>query len=91
MIPPTNLATIIGNIISGLKPAVNPKWSPNTKEADTAKATFIIFPLSSMSFNIPYIGILFAKLAIIPAAAISLIPNIFPSPIKGFLNTLVII
>ena len=43
VIPPTNLPTIIGKIISFATPAVKPRWSPKTKEAETAKAILIIF------------------------------------------------
>ena len=34
------LLAIMGKIISGSLPAAKPRWSPNTKAADTAKATF---------------------------------------------------
>ena len=41
VMPPANLPRIIGSSISGAKPAVKPRWSPNTKAADTAKAILI--------------------------------------------------
>ena len=50
----------------------------------------MIFPLLSISFNIWNIGILFANVATIPAAATSFIPKTFPNFINGLLNTFVI-
>ena len=42
--PPTSFPTIIAGSIWGANPAVKPKWSPNTKAADTAKAILTTLP-----------------------------------------------
>ena len=42
--PPASFPTITAGSISGANPAVKPKWSPKTKAALTAKATFTTLP-----------------------------------------------
>ncbi len=53
VMPATSFPTIIGNIISLFTPAVNPRWSPNTNAALTAKATLRTFPLLSYILHQP--------------------------------------
>ena len=60
-IPPTSLPIIIGTINSGATPAVNPKWSPNVKDAETAKAILITFPRLSMLFTVWNMAMLLTK------------------------------
>ena len=72
------------------KPAVKPRWSPNTKDADTAKATLMILPRRSMPPIIWNMGMLLARVATMPAAATSFMPSRPPSFIRGLRNTLVI-
>ena len=49
----------------------------------------MILPRSSMSFIIVKVGMLFARVATMPAAAMSPIPSFLPKTSRGALKTLV--
>ncbi|MNN85373.1 hypothetical protein D3C81_2026550 [compost metagenome] len=66
--------------------AAKPKWSPRAKAAETANAQLITLPRVSIFFIMPNIGMLFASVATIPAAAILLIFSRLPTLISGFSN-----
>ena len=88
--PPASFPIITAGSISGANPAVKPRWSPNTKAADTANAMFTTFPRRSISLTMPKVAMEFARLATKPAAAVSLIPNQLPTAVRGFFNSFVI-
>ena len=66
--------------------AAKPKWSTSANAAETANAQLITLPRVSICFIMPNMGILFARVATMPAAAILFTFSSLPTFINGFSN-----
>ena len=90
-IPAISFPTTTAIIYEGLYDIVKAKWSAKVKDAETAKAEFIITPFLSISLIIVNVVTLVARVEINPIEDVWLIPIFLPKAVNGLLSNFLII